>query len=395
MESEQSKKGSEISNIFNKQIQNTKVLSVLRFSKTVNEKPAKPELGDALQFINIIDFQWKEKFRLNFQSKEITFRKSKDNLFFALTEKDPKNLIGELCRVINENKITDKNTRFEFTLARRNLWKQESWIEVEFHNGPDFDNNDEAMETYKAFGEVAEMVSYGSHDVVRFSKINPYLVLRWHSQNLSNKKKKTEIFKVVDSHSVTAKFTSKVSCKKCRGIGHQTSLCPEGVLPLLDDFYKINPKPSKPLVAEDCRHRSDEADGIASQEVFTLPVQSSDGSKKSHETRNNKPTSRSKKDAVKEKKKDEMSSKEEKKDELRKKEEGTKKKEKPREKAEPKNRIKGNKTKTSVDEENPLADKFRAMFRKKQKKNLSEEDDEGHEVKDEDYVDESQHDSED
>jgi len=63
-----------------------------------------------------------------------------------------------------------------------------------------------------------------------------------------------------------------------------------------------------------------------------------------------------------------MSSKEEKKDELRKKEEGTKKKEKPREKAEPKNRIKGNKTKTSVDEENPLADKFRAMFRKKQKR---------------------------
>jgi len=296
MEEEQSRKKIELSKFLNNKIQNTAVLSVLRFRKTVGNKTTKPEVNDALQFISKIDEKWSGKFHRNFQTKEITFRKSKNYLFFALIEKDPKNLIEELCRVITTN--NDKNTGFEFTQAHRNLWNNEGSTELEFHNIPDWSTEGEALEFYRLFGEVADLKSYGGCDVVRFHKINTYLVLRWHSQDLSNKK--TGIFKVDDDYSITAKFTSKVQCGTCCGYGHQAAACPEGVLPLLEKLKKSKPSSKESKVAQDM---VDNANAISTQEVRTSPKMNLIGLQVEKTTQNNnKSITRPKETATKEKK---------------------------------------------------------------------------------------------
>jgi len=292
MEEEQSKKKSELSKFLNIKIQNTAVLSVLRFRKTVENKTTKPEVNDALQFISKIDENWSGKFHRNFQTKEITFRKSKNYLFFALIEKDPKNLIEELCHVITKNNI-DKKTSFVFTQAHRNLWNNEGSTELEFHNIPDWRSEEEAGSFYGLFGEGAELKSYGGCDVVRFRKINTYLVLRWHSQNLSNK---TGIFKVDDDYSITAKFTSKVQCGTCCGYGHQTAACPEGVLPLLEKLKKSKPSSSESKVVP-VQHRKFIVDNAHSPKTSMIGPQVEKTTQN-----NNKPTKGSKELAAKEKK---------------------------------------------------------------------------------------------
>ncbi len=240
------------------------IKSVIRYSKSLDKCLGPPSHKEANIFFSMVNKDLQDNFLRVEGTNDIVCRYKGNYLFVALTKEDPSPLLLDLQRVLKEKAANRRGLVYEFIKADTNPWKEECNTIIKFLNVP-IVNKNQAETFYSKFGSISHLELHGSFHKIWFKSLNVILPFRWHECYRKNKLKKTVVFKVCESSSFSARFCSKTRCERCKGFGHVTKACPEGLLPLLTELDKKTnaanpPAESSKRDAEGVKGLSDKGD---------------------------------------------------------------------------------------------------------------------------------------